>query len=231
MSVTFIGDVHGWSRRLDAVLARAEGEIVLMGDLIDRGPDAAGVLGRVRALCDAGRARCLLGNHEYALLRGLGAPTIGLDPDPGWFELWLERHGGKAVLGSFDAKDARSLRRAMGADLIAWLARLPWCLEGEGWIAVHAAMRPDEPLPAQLELLRDGWRHLRDEPDHLYDKGHVLEVPDDLPEGTVLVSGHLPLPEVLVTPRRILCDTSGGLPGRRLSGVIWPEGRVIASDQ
>lgn len=231
MSVTFIGDVHGWSRRLDAVLAQAEGEIVLMGDLIDRGPDAAGVLGRVRARCDAGRARCLLGNHEYALLRGLGAPTIGLEPDPGWFELWLERHGGKAVLGSFDAKDARSLRRAMGADLIAWLARLPWCLEGDGWIAVHAGMRPDEPLAAQLELLRDGWRHLRDDPDHLYDKSNVLLIPDDLPDGTVLVSGHLPLPEALVTPSRILCDTSGGLPGRRLSGVIWPEGRVITSDQ
>jgi len=229
MAVTFIGDVHGWSKRLDAVLAQAEGEIVLMGDLIDRGPDVPGVLDRVRAGCEAGRMRCLLGNHEYALLRSLGAPSIGLEPDAHWFELWRYRHGGKAVLDSYRATDARSLRRAMGADLIAWLARLPWCLQDAGWIAVHASMRPDQPLALQLDLLRDGWRNLRDQPDHLYDKAHVREAPDDLPDGCVLVSGHLPLDEALVTPRRILCDSSGGLPGRRLSGVIWPEGRVVTS--
>ena len=229
MSVTFIGDVHGWSQRLDEVLAQAVGRIVLMGDLIDRGPDALGVLGRVRALTENGRARCLLGNHEYALLRGLGAPSIELDADPDWFELWRDRHGGQAVLTSYGASDARTLRRALGADLIAWLADLPWCLEGDGWIAVHAAMRPDQALSDQLELLRNGWRHLRNEPDHLYDKAYVLDTPADLPDGTVLVSGHLPLAQALVTQRRILCDTSGGLPRRRLSGVIWPEGRVISS--
>jgi len=229
MSLTFIGDVHGWSQRLDAVVAQAEGQLVLMGDLIDRGPDAPGVLDRVRALCEAGKARCLLGNHEYAMLRAVGAPSITLEADPGWFELWRDRHGGKAVLKSYRADDARTLRRALGADLIAWLARLPWCLEGEGWIAVHASLRPDEPVAAQLELLRDGWRHLRDVPDHLYDKAHVLEVPPDFPEGVVLVSGHVPLPQVHISAQRILCDTSGGLPNRRLSGVIWPEGRIVTS--
>ncbi len=229
MSVTFIGDVHGWSKRLDAVLAQAEGDIVLMGDLIDRGPDAPGVLDRVRALTEAGRARCLLGNHEYAMLRGLGAPSIDLEADPDWFDMWRDRHGGKAVLASYAVNDARGLRRAMGSDLIAWLARLPWYLAGEGWLAVHAALRPDQPVDAQLELLRDGWRYLVDEPDHLYDKGHNFDVPADLPDGTVLVSGHLPLPEVFITPQRILCDTSGGMPGRRLSGVIWPKGRVVTS--
>ena len=229
VTITFIGDVHGWLDRLDAVLAQAEGRIVLMGDLIDRGPDAPGVLGRVRALVDRGQAQCLLGNHEYALLRALGEPSIGLDPEPGWFDMWRDRHGGRRVLASYGVEDARGLRRAMGSDLIAWLARLPWCLEGEGWLAVHASLRPDQPVAAQLELLRDGWRHLRDEPDHLYDKEHVLEVPDDLPDGTVLVSGHLPVPTAIVTPQRILCDTSGGLATRFLSGVIWPEGRIITS--
>lgn len=229
MAVTFVGDVHGWSDRLDAVLAQAEGEVVLMGDLIDRGPDAPGVLDRVRAGCAAGRMRCLLGNHEYALLRGIGAPTIALEEDPRWFELWRDRHGGGSVLRSYGAADARALRRCLGADGIAWLASLPWCLQGGGWIAVHAGMAPGAPLDAQLRLLADGWRHLRDAPEHLYDKAHVRAVPPDLPEGCVLVSGHVPLPEPLVTPRRILCDTSGGLPGRRLSGVIWPSGHVVAS--
>lgn len=229
MTVTFIGDVHGWSVRLDAVLAQAEGDIVLMGDLIDRGPDAPGVLDRVRAGCATGRMRCLLGNHEYALLRGIGAPTIGLEADPRWFDLWRERHGGGCVLNSYRVADARGLRRAMGADLISWLASLPWCMQGQGWIAVHAGMRPDLPLDAQLALLADGWRNLREAPEHLYDKVHVRDVPPGMPEDCVLVSGHLPMPQPLVTAQRILCDTSGGLPGRKLSGVIWPEGRVITS--
>lgn len=229
MSVTFIGDVHGWSKRLDAVLAQAEGEIVLMGDLIDRGPDMPGVLDRVRSGCAAGRMRCLLGNHEYALLRGLGSPSLGLEADQHWFEMWRDRHGGKAVLDSYKVSDARTLRRAMGNDMLAWLASLPWCLEGDGWLAVHAGLRPDQPMDVQLEMLRDGWRHLRGQPDHLYDKIHVREVPEDFPDGCVLVSGHLPLDQALVSAQRILCDTTGGLPGRKLSGVIWPEGRVITS--
>lgn len=233
MPVTFIGDVHGWSRRLDGVTALAVGEMVFMGDLIDRGPDAPGVLARVRRLCADGRARCLLGNHEYALLRGLGAPSIRLEPDPHWFELWRDRHGGSAVLASYGVRDAAALRQRMGADLIAWIAALPWCLQGDAdgspWIAVHAGMLPGLPLARQLADLADPWRRLCEHPDHLYDKLHVRVVPDDMPQGTVLVSGHLPLPEPLVSPSRILCDTSGGMPGRQLSGVVWPSGQVVSS--
>lgn len=233
MAVTFIGDVHGWSRRLDGVLAQAEGEIVLMGDLIDRGPDAPGVIARVRRLCAEGRARCLMGNHEYALIRALGAPSIGLEPDPHWFDLWRDRHGGSAVLTSYAVRDAAALRLRMGTEIIAWLAALPWVLggvtDGAAWLAVHAGMRPGVPLHLQLTQLANPWHQLVDHPDHLYDKLHVRTVPEDLPAGTVLVSGHLPLKEVLVSPQRILCDTSGGMPGKPLSGVVWPSGRVISS--
>jgi len=229
MTVTFIGDVHGWPERLAAVLARSEGELVFMGDLIDRGPDTPAVIDHVRTLTDEGRARCLLGNHEYALLRGLGAPDLDLAPDPVWFGLWRDRHGGRSVLRDYRADDAASLRQAMGPALISWLAGLPWCLEGPGWLAVHAALRQDQPFAEQLACLRDGWRHLLHEPDHLYEKPGVLLDHPELPPGVVLVSGHLPLPEPLITSRRILCDTSGGLPGRVLSGVVWPGGRVVTS--
>ena len=231
MAVTFIGDVHGWPDRLDAVLAQCQGPLVFMGDLIDRGPDTPGVIDRVRTLVGKGRARCLLGNHEYALLRGLGAPSIALEPDSGWWGLWRDRHGGRAVLRDYQVDDANGLRRALGADTIGWLASLPWCIEGDGWLAVHAGLRPDESFDMQLHQLRDGWRFLRDTPDHLYDKSHVLELPHDVPQDVVVVSGHTPLPQVHISPERILCDTSGGLPGRRLSAVSWPDGRIVTSDQ
>ncbi|UVO49057.1 serine/threonine protein phosphatase [Sphingomonas sp. SUN019] len=78
-----IGDVHGRLDLLDDLLEqiaaddRMRGEantgLIFLGDLIDRGPDSAGVVERVRTLC-ASRpdTRCLLGNHEEILLQVLG---------------------------------------------------------------------------------------------------------------------------------------------------------------
>src|SRR6476661_5000158 len=101
MSVTFIGDVHGWSDRLERLLIKVEPPLVFMGDLIDRGPDAPGVIARVRSLCVKGDAYCLLGNHEYGLLRGLGSPLLGLADDALRFAGWRERFGGAALMKSY----------------------------------------------------------------------------------------------------------------------------------
>src|SRR5687768_1592924 len=103
--VTFVGDVHGWSDRLDRVLAKAEGVLVFLGDLIDRGPDAPGVLDRVHARCDAGTAFCVMGNHEYALVRGLGVPELGIPVQPGLYAAWAQRYGGDAVLAAYGVPD------------------------------------------------------------------------------------------------------------------------------
>ncbi len=225
---TFIGDVHGWAERLDRVLDQAEGPLVFVGDLIDRGPSTPRVLTRVRQLCDAGRAQVILGNHEWQLVRALGLP--GQEGDEDAFTVWAETWGGAAVLKAYDVETADDLRRALG-DTLDWLAALPWVLEGRvgerRWIAVHAGLE-DGPLRPQLEALRGGWDWYGDErPLPLFSKRHLHSTPRDLPKGTTLVSGHTPVTTPLVSEQRILCDTSGGLPGRSLTGVIWPEGRII----
>lgn len=234
MTVTFIGDVHGWSGRLDRVLAQARGSLVFMGDLIDRGADGPGVLTRVRALCEAGRARCLLGNHEYALLRGLGHDGLGLPGDEGLFDAWSQRFGGHALMESYGIAegDREALRQALG-DHLDWMATLPWVLEGEEaggrrWIAVHAGLS-EEPLAPQLDWLRHGWDNDDGGPAHLFSKAWTDCVPYDLPANTCVVSGHTPVRHPLVAPHRILCDTSGGMPDRVLSAVIFPAGKVITS--
>ena len=61
----------------------------------------------------------------------------------------------------------------------------------------------------------------------LFHKAQVERVPHDLPSGTCLVSGHTPRVDPLITPNRILCDTSGGLAGRPLTGVVFPSGKVL----
>jgi hypothetical protein len=231
MPITFIGDVHGWSDRLDRLLAKSVDPLVFMGDLVDRGPDAPGVMDRVRALCVSGRARCLLGNHEYALIRGLGCPERGIACDLQLYRSWCVHFGGWAVLEAFAVPDGdpERLRRALG-DRLQWLATLPWMLEdetdGHPWVAVHAGL-DGRPWVEQRRLLHRGWEIDDGWPVWLFDKEGILDVPPDFPTDTCLVSGHSPRFAPLITPRRVLCDTSGGRPGWPLTGIIWPEGRAV----
>jgi serine/threonine protein phosphatase 1 len=67
-----VGDIHGCSRALDLLLAdvnpHADDTIVTLGDYIDRGPDAKGVLDRLLDLHHTGRLVPLRGNHEQMIL-------------------------------------------------------------------------------------------------------------------------------------------------------------------
>ena len=78
--VDIVGDVHG---EIDALLALLhhlgysengthpkQRRLVFLGDLTDRGPDSPGVVDLVHQLVDAGRAQCILGNHDLNLLLG-----------------------------------------------------------------------------------------------------------------------------------------------------------------
>jgi serine/threonine protein phosphatase 1 len=66
----FIGDVHGMSAALGALMARLEpaaGDVVVfLGDLIDRGPDSVGVVRAVRDMAESATFDVVLieGNHE-----------------------------------------------------------------------------------------------------------------------------------------------------------------------
>ncbi len=68
-----IGDVHGCLQELRELLIKiehqSEDRVIMLGDLINRGPDSAGVVGFVRS---AG-FECLLGNHEYDYLARFGS--------------------------------------------------------------------------------------------------------------------------------------------------------------
>lgn len=231
MPITFVGDVHGWRGRLDRVIDASVGELVFMGDLIDRGPESPAVLDRVRALCEGRRARCLMGNHEYALVRALGLPGTGYLPDPQLFDSWKRSFGGQAVMTAYGVKTPEALMQAMG-DHLTWMAALPWILcgelEGQRWIAVHAGLSED-PWEAQVKVLTQGWASDDGSAAWLFNKAWAQCLPFDLPSDCCVVSGHTPVRQPLVMRQRILCDTSGGLPDRQLSAVVWPEGRVITS--
>ncbi len=93
-----IGDIHGCSSELEALLAKLgyedgrhpEGRTaVFVGDLVDRGPDSPGVLRRVMDMVASGDALCVPGNHENKLGRWLNgrrcsSPTASRRPWSSW---------------------------------------------------------------------------------------------------------------------------------------------------
>ena len=85
----FIGDVHGCIDELTALLAKLGYDATLhhpqgrraffLGDLVNRGPDAPGVLRLVMAMVASGHALCVPGNHDVFLREAL---TGGTPEDP-----------------------------------------------------------------------------------------------------------------------------------------------------
>ena len=73
-----IGDIHGrldlYHAMIDAIEAddaerpQADTQMILLGDLVDRGPDSAGVVARTRQWQEQRSVRILAGNHEDCLL-------------------------------------------------------------------------------------------------------------------------------------------------------------------
>ena len=133
--IDVIGDVHGESEALFSLLARLgydesarhpdHRRLVFLGDLIDRGPDSPTVLRRVASWVEAGRAQCLLGNHELNALRD--------DPD--------KRRGGEGWwYGRDDARypSVRVNLEEKRRSFLPFLAARPVALESEHLRIVHA---------------------------------------------------------------------------------------------
>lgn len=127
-----VGDVHGCSEELDALLAQvglvAGDELVFVGDLVAKGPDSKGVISRAREL----GAMAVRGNHDQHCLR--------------W---WEAKQQGKVVPQLREAHQA--VVDAIDESDWAWLAALPlWQrLPSHQAIVVHAGLIPGRPLEAQ----------------------------------------------------------------------------------
>lgn len=133
MANYWIGDIQGCNdalgRWLDHVaFSPSRDHLVVLGDLVNRGPDSAGVLRRLMAL--QGSAQCLLGNHDlHALAVAFGlSRTKRLD----------------TLDGLLQAPDREVL--------IGWLRQQHLALWSHGVLSVHAGVLPSWTLAQTLAL-------------------------------------------------------------------------------
>lgn len=142
MALYLIGDVQG----CDAALARlleqidfsaSRDRLILLGDLVNRGPESLAVLRRVRAL--QGSAEALLGNHDLHLL----ALAQGVR-QPGRLDTVAD------ILGAPDR-----------AALLEWLRRRPLALHERGVLMVHAGVLPRWTVAQTLSLAAEVQQVLR----------------------------------------------------------------------
>ena len=127
MNTIIIGDIHGCNREFMALLQKvgltSNDRLVLLGDLLNKGPDPIGVLKTFKSL----ECVCLLGNHDFDHLkwragsqpRSESVVTRKLMP-PACYEGYLELVG-----------------------------RMPLYFENKDLIAVHGALLNGVALPDQ----------------------------------------------------------------------------------
>jgi serine/threonine protein phosphatase 1 len=203
-----IGDVHGCADQLDdlhrqiatdlAARPVADATVIHLGDYIDRGPDSAGVLDRLRhklAGLEQARIINLVGNHEDMFLSALeGARGAG--------EHWL-MNGGVAALESWQVPPRSrpaDWRRLIPPEQVALVRGLAVSHVRGGYIFVHAGLRPGVKLADQTRQ------------DMLWIREPFLSFAGALP--LVAVHGHTPeAPHPVVRPHRIGIDTGAVLGG------------------
>lgn len=207
-----IGDIHGCDAQFAALEAAIEADdaargpaqttVILLGDLVDRGPDSAGVIRRARAWQQRRTVRILAGNHEEMFLLGFAKADV--------LRSFL-RHGGRETLLSYPidpaayadadfAETQRLMAEAVPSDDRGFLEGFEDSITVGDYHFVHAGIRPGVPLGEQkrsdLRWIREPFIDSRDS------------------HGAVIVHGHTIFDEPDIQTNRIGIDTGAYASGR-----------------
>ncbi|WP_375250993.1 metallophosphoesterase family protein [Sphingomonas sp.] len=209
-----IGDVHGCRAELERLLGLIEADdaerggppsmLIFLGDLVDRGPDSAGVIERLLQLAgERPNTRFLKGNHEEVLLSALEGERQAL-------RLFCRVGGRETAISygisgedydryDFDELIAR-LDELVPASHRDFLRAFEDMIELGDYAFVHAGIRPEIPLDQQrgsdLRWIRETFLDYR------------------RPHPRIIVHGHTISEEVDRQPNRIGIDTGAYATGR-----------------
>ena len=176
-----IGDIHGMYRYLLKLLeklpAREGDEFVFLGDYIDRGPSSKEVVDLLIKLFKSQRTTFIKGNHEDMMLRCLKMGDC----------LTWHFNGADATLRSFGGVD--EIKKYLD-----FFESMKIFYEKEMFLMVHGGVKPGVPLEEQNEF------------DMLWIRDEFIYSVDPLP-GKVVVFGHTPMEEPLISNDKIGVDT------------------------
>jgi serine/threonine protein phosphatase 1 len=207
-----IGDIHGRLDLFEQLIAAIDADdaarkpakttVVLLGDLVDRGPESAGVIDAAMDWSRRRTVRLLFGNHEEMFLDSMERTEV--------LRHFL-RYGGRETVLSYpiDRTGYRELtleqlqermRSAVPQAHIDYLRAAEDAVRIGDYLFVHAGIRPGIPLeeqkPADMRWIRDSF--IDDTRDH----------------GCVVVHGHTISEAVEEMPNRIGIDTGAFQSGR-----------------
>jgi hypothetical protein len=206
----FIGDVHGCLDELEALLHQlqpgADDQLVLVGDLVAKGPDSQGVV----ALARERDALAVRGNHDEAVLRYRRAQQVGAPPPK-------------------IKKSHLAAARSLHEEDWAYLEALPLFLRFDalGVLVVHAGLLPGTPVERQSPEALMTMRTIRPDgtPSSKLDEGEPWARRWPGPERVVF--GHDAI-SGLQRERFATGLDSGCVYGGALTALVLPEDRLVS---
>ncbi len=218
--VYVVGDLHGCLAAYlhleslilkDAETYPTQPTIILLGDIVDRGPQTAALIDHVLSRQRAGsRTICLMGNHEAMMLEFLANPDSNMS--------WLE-FGGFETLASYGIDtggltrmSARKLAQLLSAHIpqnhITFLQNTLLGLQVGRFFLAHAGADCAKPLTSQ--------------PINALLWGSAGQIP---PQDLIMVHGHFVVDEPKVSARCVSIDTGAYMNGRLTCLRLLPTGQ------
>lgn len=204
-----IGDLHGYEdpteRLMEKLKIQEDDLVIFIGDYVDRGPSSKSVVNNLIQLQSMYKKTLFLkGNHEDMMLGSMGFPAVVND-----INTWLS-NGGSATLTSYgmdsdqilhltsildETERFQIMKEHIPESHIEFFLGLPLFIESENYFFCHAGVNP-------YTSINDGkWKAN----DLLWIRDHIYS--DNISWEKVVVCGHTPLRDVLITERLICIDT------------------------
>ncbi len=225
--VYVIGDIHGCPWLLEEILewvgihaadhAQARKLIVLLGDVIDRGPDSRGVIDLLLEGPPEGfELICLRGNHEGMMLQAMDSGTGSM--------VWMD-NGGRLTLESYGVDSdpffnlpspefvKTSLLAAVPPSHQHFLENTLLCHREGDYLFVHAGVRPGVDIEHQTPE------------DMMWIRREFTESTEEL--GVMVVHGHTVTAEPSERRNAIGLDTGAVMTGRLSCLALWDDQRCI----
>ena len=165
--VIAVSDIHGnlpfFRALMDRIRLTTEDALVLVGDMLEKGPDSLALLRHLMELSKTHQLYPLCGNCDGLVLRFFETDAL----DRSFFSFYLPQHPESTLRqlareGGFEQlEDLPRLRedlRAAYPEIRAWLEGLPTILETEHLVFVHGGV----PSLSRMEEL-DRWRCMKND--------------------------------------------------------------------